>query len=50
MSARNIKRFLNVVDKDHKNGDGSNSNNSNCQAHVLIIKLENQRVQGDESI
>lgn len=50
MSARNIKRFLNVVDKDHKNGDRSNSNNSDCQAHVLIIKLENQRVQGDESI
>jgi hypothetical protein len=50
MSARNIKRFLNVVHKDHKNGDRSNSNNSNRHAHVLIIKLENQRVQGDESI
>jgi hypothetical protein len=33
------KRILNVVDRDHKDGDRSNNNKSNCQAHVLIVKL-----------
>jgi hypothetical protein len=33
------KRILEIVDWDHKNGDRSNNNKSNCQTHVLIATL-----------